>query len=191
MALPLQMNTGRMNPALAAADVQKEPVLFYHESSEEPRLEALLQEFDFSEYSSAGLTEFEQMILLKDWVYRHIPYELNYGDSELRDSINILRRAKKGDAFLCTTMSTVFLQCAVSMGWTPRHIFLRKPTKEEHAGNDIWSNQYRKWVYIDGATWNIHFEKQGMPLGVHQDHDANGRRTTGGISCMSSGLARV
>ncbi|MBP7735552.1 MAG: transglutaminase domain-containing protein [Spirochaetes bacterium] len=152
---------------LRASDKQTVPLVFHHESSEEPRVEQLLREFDFSSQVSAGLTEFQEMALLKNWVYSHIPYDLNYADSELRDSIRILRRAAKGEAFICTTISTVFLQTAVSMGWTPRQIILRKPTGDEHAGNDIWSNQYRKWVYID-PTWNIHVERRGVPLSISE-----------------------
>lgn len=150
---------------LRASDKQTAPLVFHHESSGEPRIDQFLREFDFSSQVSAGLTEFQEMALLKNWVYIHIPYDLNYNDSELRDSIRILRRAARGEAFICTTISTVFLQTAVSLGWTPRQIFLRKPTGEEHAGNDIWSNQYRKWVYID-PTWNIHMERRGVPLSI-------------------------
>jgi len=95
------------------------------------------------------------MCLLAEWVYRAVPYGLNYRDAELRDAVRILRRARRGHTFLCTNQSAVFIECAVSLGWTARNVYLRKPTAEEHAGNDIWSNQYRKWVYMD-PTWNMH-----------------------------------
>lgn len=150
-----------------ASDLQTVPVPFYHESSEEPRLEQLVKEFDFSSSVSAGVTEFREMALLKNWVYGRIPYDLNYNDSELRDSIRILRRAARKEAFICTTISTVFLQTAVSLGWTARQVILRKRQGDEHAANDIWSNQYRKWVYID-PTWNIHIERHGVPLSMYE-----------------------
>jgi hypothetical protein len=153
--------------AAQAADIQSAPVIFYHETPEEPLLAQLQSEFDFSEYISAGFTEFEEMALLKEWVYSRIPYDLNYDDSDLRNSILVLRRARKGDSFICTTKSTVYVQCAASLGWTSRLILLRKPTGEEHAGNDIWSNQHRKWVYID-TTWNIHVERRGVPLSIQE-----------------------
>jgi hypothetical protein len=153
--------------AVKAADIQSAPVTFYHETPGEPQLIQLQSEFDFNDYISTGTTEFEEMTLLKDWVYSRISYDLNYDDSELRNAIKILRRARRGDAFLCTTKSTVYMQCAVSLGWTSRLILLKKPTQEEHAGNDIWSNQYRKWVYID-TTWNIHVERRGIPLSIHE-----------------------
>lgn len=158
---------GPRETALGASDMQSGPVAFYHESAEEPRIKQLLNEFDFSAYVSSGLTEFQEMALLKDWVYSNIPYDLNYTDSEIRDSITILRRARRGDSFICTTKSTVFVQTAVSLGWTARQVILKKQTQDEHAGNDIWSNQYRKWVYID-PTWNIHIERRGIPLSMNE-----------------------
>lgn len=153
--------------ALFAADTQRAPILFHHEEAEDPRLTQLREEYDFAAHASAGTNEMEEMALLKDWVYARIPYGLNFGDAELRDSRTILRRAGRGDAFLCTTKATVLVQCAASMGWTARLVFLKRPTGEEHAGADIWSNQHRKWVYFD-PTWNIHLELRGMPLGIHE-----------------------
>jgi len=148
-------------------DVQESPLLFYHESALQPAIESFIREFKFDEYVSAGTTEFEKMCLLAEWVYRAVPYGLNYRDAELRDAVRILRRARRGHTFLCTNQSAVFIECAVSLGWTARNVYLRKPTAEEHAGNDIWSNQYRKWVYMD-PTWNMHVERSGIPLGIHE-----------------------
>lgn len=148
-----------------ALEVQTSPILFYHESSRQQRIQALLDEFDFDECALRGVSEFEQMLLLRDWVYRRIPYDLNYKDAELLDAAAILRRAQKGESFICTSMAVVFVECAVSLGWTARLVFLRKKSGQEHAAADIWSNQYRKWIYID-PTWNIHLERYGVPLSV-------------------------
>jgi hypothetical protein len=152
---------------VSAVEVQRSPLLFHHESSLLPEVDSFLEEFGFDEFVQAGATEFDEMSLLKDWVYRNVPYGLNYRDSEMRDAYRILRRARGGDSFLCTSQSAVFVQCAVSLGWTARNVYLRKATGEEHAGNDIWSNQYRKWVYMD-PTWDVHIEKNGQPLGIHE-----------------------
>ena len=150
-----------------AQEVQKSPILFYHESSRQKRIQALLDEFDFDDYTLRGVSEFDQMLLLKDWVYRRIPYDLNYKDAELLDAAEILRRAQKGESFICTSMAVLFVECAVSLGWTARLVFLRKKSGQEHAAADIWSNQYRKWIYID-PTWNIHLERYGVPLSVFE-----------------------
>jgi hypothetical protein len=153
--------------SLFAADVQTSPILYYHESAGTPELSQLLHEFDYDAYVSHGNGEFEKMIMLKDWVYAHIPYALNFNESDELNAISVLRKAQEGHPFLCTNIAAVYMLCAVSMGWTARYVFLRKPTNEEHAANDIWSNQYRKWVYID-PTWNIHMEMGGVPLSIYE-----------------------
>ena len=152
-------------PVCLAADIQSDPILFYHESSDMPGIQNLIDEFRFDRFLLDGGDEYTRMTLLKDWVYSRIPYDLNFNDSELRNAQLILRRARNREPFLCTNLSAVYLQCAVSLGWTARYIFLRKPTGEEHAANDIWSNQFRKWIYID-TSWNIHVEKHGVPLSL-------------------------
>ncbi len=151
--------------SVIASEVQSAPLRFYHEAAEEEQLADLFSGFNFNEYISVGKTEYDQMALLKNWVYYRIPYELNFNDSELRNAITVLRRAAKGDAFICTNKAYVFMQCAVSEGWTARYLLLRRPTGEEHAANDIWSNRYKKWIFMD-PTWNIHIEKNNIPLSI-------------------------
>ena len=75
--------------ALFAADIQQAPILFYHEDAEEPQLTQLREDFNFAGYASTGRNEMEEMALLKNWVYAHISYGLNFGDADLRDSCKI------------------------------------------------------------------------------------------------------
>ncbi|MCU0849094.1 MAG: transglutaminase-like domain-containing protein [Spirochaetes bacterium] len=146
-------------------ELQEKPLAFHHEYFNNPHLASLRKEFDYDEYSKKGSSEFEKMMLLKNWVYSRLKYDEESKNQDIRNSIKILRMAKKKETFLCTNYAAVYMQCALSMGWTSRYVFLRKLTGEQHAGNDIWSNQYRKWVYVD-PTYNIHVEKSGMPLSL-------------------------
>jgi len=148
-----------------AADVQKKPIIFYHESFGRSELQALIKNFNFKKYISNGENEYEKMLLLKDWTYRNLLYDKSFKTQNLRNALKILRKSKKGKTFLCTNFAAVFMQCAVSMGWTSRYFFVRKPTGEQHANNDIWSNQFKKWIFID-SSWNIHVEKNNIPLSI-------------------------
>jgi hypothetical protein len=157
--------SGRNMNVLVKPEIQKAPIVFYHESYNSPKLNRLVKKNDYTQYASLANDEFEKIKLLKDWVYKRMPYDLNFQDHELRNALKILNQAKKGKAFLCTHFSTVFMECAISLGLTSRYFFLKMPTGEEHAGTDVWSNQFRKWVYID-TTWNIHVEKNKIPLSL-------------------------
>lgn len=146
---------------------QKRPIVFSHESYYTPQLRTLKENYNFDELAGKGKNEFESMIMLRDWVFRKLRYSLSCKDTELRNALTILKMAGKGEAFICTGYSAVFMQCAISMGWTARYIFLKMPTGEQHAGVDVWSNQYRKWIYMD-PSWNIHCEKGGIPLSIYE-----------------------
>jgi hypothetical protein len=149
----------------ANAEEQTKPIVYYHEESNTPELKELLESYNYREYISAGKDEFQKMALLKNWVYKNIRYSFSAKDQSLRNSLKILQGAKFGQPFLCTNLSAVFMQSALSLGWTSRYFFLRKPSGPEHATNDIWSNQHGKWVFMD-TTWNLHLEKNGIPLSI-------------------------
>jgi len=150
---------------LTAVERQIYPYGFTHESLNNQKLVKLRKTCDFEKYISAGKTEYEQMVLLKDWVYSSLKYSFSSPVPELLDSLEIMRLAGEGATFLCTSYAALYLECALSMGWTSRYIFLRMPNGKQHASVDIWSNQYKKWVYMD-PTWNINVEENGIPMSI-------------------------
>jgi hypothetical protein len=84
--------------------------------------------------------------------------------------------AAGGASFHCTHFAAIYMQTAVSMGWTSRYLFVRNTEREEHATNEIWSNEWAKWIFID-VTWNLHIEKDGVPLSgleIRKEWLANG-----------------
>jgi hypothetical protein len=152
--------------------------MLHHESYETPELEQLRESYDFDEYVAQGSSELEQMLLLKHWVFENIDFRHNYAVGNLRNTVEILSMAQSGTSFHCSHFAAVYMQLAAAMGWTPRYIFARNVKKEEHATNEVWSNELRKWIFID-VTWNLHIEKGGMPLSaleIRKEWLANGGR---------------
>ena len=145
------------------AEEQKEPILFYHEDYGTPQLNYLLDEFDFDDTIVSAETEFEQITALKNWVFYNIDFKHNYPMGALRNALSILRYAETGKSFHCVHFAATFMQCSLSLGWTTRYMFVQNIKNELHAINEIWSNQYNKWIMID-VTWNIHIEVDGIPL---------------------------
>lgn len=152
-----------------AAIKSTHPYNFIHESFDNANLKELRDSYSFDEYVGKGKSEYERMILLKDWVYSKLEYSFKSPVPSLINSIEILRLAEKQEGkktgFLCTSFAALYLQCALSLGWTARYVFLRRPTGLQHASVDIWSKQYKKWIYID-PTWNLHTEENGVPLSL-------------------------
>lgn len=147
------------------AERQQEPIVFYHEEIGVAALAELRGRYDFDEYVEKAKGEFERMTLLKRWTYETMTYGGAPSLIDLRNSLTLLEMAERGRVFWCNNIGAVYMQAALSMGWTARYVFVRNPLGESHILNDIWSNELRKWVMID-ATWNIHIEKAGVPLSI-------------------------
>jgi hypothetical protein len=150
---------------LAANERQMRPYRFTHESFNSQQLVKLRATADFIKYVSAGRTEYEKMLLLKDWVYSNLKYSFESPVPELLDSLEIMKLRDDGTTFLCVSYAALYLQCSLSLGWTARYIFLRSPSNKQHAAVDVWSNQYKKWIYMD-PTWNMSVEEKGVPMSI-------------------------
>ncbi len=154
LALPIQTE-----------ELQRRPIEFKHEKYGTPGLAALREEFDFDEYVAQGNSELDRMFYLKNWVFYNLDFRHNYAIGNLRNALKILRLGKTGSSFHCSHFAAVYMQSAVSLGWTSRYFFLRNIKGEEHAVNEVWSNDLVKWIFID-VTWNVHIEKDGLPLSI-------------------------
>lgn len=167
--LILIMGIGAL-PRVRAAEKQDSPLEFYYEGYGVPQFDSLLNEFDYAEAAARGRTEFEQMLILMDWVFEKVVFNAS-DDPELRNGLKVLRWAEKGGKFYCHNTAAVFMQCAQSLGWTARYYMGTKPPQytrvPTHSLNDIWSNQYRKWIMMD-VTWNTYITKDGIPQSVYE-----------------------
>lgn len=152
------------------ADYQRKPLSFRHEDFSVRELQELRERYDFDEYVASGATELERMIRLQDWVYTKVAYGGATKYVDLRNSLTILEKASSGVEMWCNNMAAVFMQCAVSLGWTARYVFLRSPQGDAHVSNDIWSNDLKKWIMLD-ATWNLHLERAGEVLSIPEVRD--------------------
>ena len=165
ICLSLIFSFSAAGPGLFSQQLQTAPIEFIHDGYQTPELALLRDEFLFDETVSRARSELERMIVLKDWVFRNVDFRHNYRMGNLRDALQILRLSREGVTFHCSHFAAVYLQSAVSLGWTARYYFLRNIKDEEHAVNEIWSNELSKWIFID-VTWNLHIEKDGVPLNL-------------------------
>lgn len=138
------------------------------EDGNHPKLTELRIGYNLNEVVSAGKTEYDQQILLKEWVHgilpRGKPEEMYYDKSALE----ILEDARNGKKMYCTQYAFTYVQCALALGWQSRKLSIdwdhEIDQKDRHHGiADVWSETYNKWYSIDPEN-NLHFEKEGRPL---------------------------
>ena len=107
------------------------------------RLTELRTKYKLDEVIAPGKTEFEQLLLLRNWVRRQWP--CNDAGSGVRtwDALEILGAPDKQHG-MCVHFGNAFSQCANALGFVARPVVLTN-----HFVADVWSNEYRRWVLMD------------------------------------------
>jgi len=139
------------------------------------RTTALRNRYKLDEVVAAGRSELEKFVLLREWVRSRAPKGWDWGPSmhcPPWDALVILETQKQPIALcMCTHYSTVFVQCALSLGYTARQVIL-----DHHCAAEIWSDQFHKWIFMDTGNspspeLNCHFENNGIPLNAAEIRD--------------------
>lgn len=140
---------------------------FQYEDLTDKKLKFLREKYALQELISNTPDEWSRIILLRDWVKKKIPIGAPKNVDYNFDAVDILSRSENGQTFFCSEYSTVFVQCALSIGLIARYVGLFKG----HVVAEIWSNEFGKWVVLDVAN-NLHYEKNNIPLSAIELHEA-------------------
>jgi transglutaminase-like putative cysteine protease len=149
---------------------------FEYEPLDHPRLKKLRQQYKLDEVTRGAKGELELMLRLAQWT-------CNYWDwpehiSQLYppwDALEILKPYGDGKPTggFCQQFNVVFLQACESFGFPGRAISISPGRLYEKLGGggheivELWSNEWKKWVYVDGAlAWYIVDDKTGAPLSM-------------------------
>lgn len=139
---------------------------FVFSNYDNERLRRFREKYKLDEVVAAGKDEFEKQAMLMTWVYDQWDFGHGQERYNLKDPFEILDEAKKEHKFQCMHSGAVLQTAANSLGWVNRQMAIPK-----HTFNEIWSNQYRKWVQFD-ATGNYFPEKDGVPLSTYEQRMA-------------------
>jgi hypothetical protein len=145
-----------------------------------PRLKRLREEYGLEKVVAGEPHEFRRLLKLRHWV--HTRWPIDNDQKEGGDAFAILEKAKAGAGFHCSHSLTVQHAVMVSMGYVARDLGVDRNHEDlgrsiHHGVNEVWSNDFAKWVMLD-AKYDIHFERDGIPLSALELHEAV--RTDGG-----------
>jgi hypothetical protein len=162
------------------------------EDPSSPLLKRLRTEYRLDDVVQGEADEFRQMLQLRHWVHSrwHIDNEQNFNG----DVFAILEKAKAGAGFNCTHAMKVQHAVLTAMGFVVRDLGVQCNTEEypdgyHHGVNEVWSNDFAKWVLLDGE-YDFHFERDGRPLSALEAHEA-ARRDGGRGVVKVQGPART
>lgn len=153
---------------------------FQYENLSNEKLEILRRKYNLIKLVLNEPTEFDKILKLSGWVKTMIrrgsPHNVDYNFNAL----DIMERAEKGENFFCSEYSTVFVQCALSVGFNARYVGLFKG----HIVAEAWSDEFVKWFVLDVDS-GLFYEKNGIPLDALELHDAYEAKNFNGILALS------
>ncbi len=146
-----------------------------------PRSVQLREEYRLDSVVAGCDTEFEAQRALKRWVRSRWDHGWSLSFDKVKDALDILHEADRGEHFNCGFYNRVFVECARSLGWVARPVGIgvrdiafprgHNVGNVGHSVPEIWSNQHRKWILLD-PDLNVHYERGGVPLCALEIHDA-------------------
>jgi len=159
-----------------------------HEDLRSPRFKDLIQRYGLDKVVGEEQNEFKRILLLRNWIKRNIAIE-NVNPTPTRgDAFGILDAALEGGGFHCGHFMVVQNAVLNAYGYVTRCLGVGPGGTPERPGghhgvNEVWSNDYLKWVLID-AKYNTHFERNGIPLSALEVRDELLRNGASDITCV-------
>lgn len=158
------------------------PVRFEHFDA--PRIEQLAAREGLAAVFAGGATEFEAVEKVRDWVASQFPFG-NPDPYPPWDALIILDLIRAGitEGF-CGQYAQVMVQSLAALGMPARYIEIGQTDNPyAHFTLEVWFNTLNKWVVID-PSFNIHYEKNGIPLSAIEIHDALLSGTADGVDVV-------
>jgi hypothetical protein len=167
---------------LRALDVRNEEVVrtsipFEYEPFGHPKLKALREKHGLDDVVRGAKGEFDLIVRLAGWVsgqWQKMHLSESY---PAWDALDILAPHSDGTSVggFCQQYNVVLLQACESFGLVGRAVSIGQGDSAKripgsgHEVVEIWSNEFRKWVYIDGnAAWYAVDQEDGTPLSLSE-----------------------
>jgi hypothetical protein len=137
-----------------------------YEDYASPRIWELRKRYHLDELLDGEADEFRRQMLLRNWLKRNIVINNDHPTPTRGDAFGILDAALKGGGFHCAHFMVVQHAVMNAFGYVARSLGVGPGELDDgghHGVNEVWSNSFCKWMLFD-AKYDIHFEKDGVPL---------------------------
>jgi hypothetical protein len=157
-------------------EIVRTSIPFRYEPFTQPRLKELRTRYKLDDVVSGAKTDLEITTKLAAWSSHNWKWAEWHLDQfyPAWDALEILKEGPDGKRVggFCLQYNLVFLQACESFGFAGRaisinHGTLGRPKYMGHEPTEIWSNQFRKWIYVDGmGAWYAEDVATGVPLSL-------------------------
>ena len=124
-------------------------------------------------------SQWDRYSVLRTWVREQIPYRDTVMKSQW-DAKRILQTVWDDPSvgFICDAFAATYVSACASVGLNARMVHLGDNRGFGHYATEVWSDDYRKWVFMD-PLYNCHFTLKGVPLSALELHDLWKKRELG------------
>jgi len=157
-------------------EIVRTSIPFRYEPFTHPKLKELRTRYHLDEVVRNAKTELDLIAKLAAWSARQWKWQEWHLDESYPawDALEILSKHADGKPVggFCQQYDLVFLQACESFGLAGRGISISNgslglPKTGGHEPTEIWSNQFRKWIYVDGTgAWYALDSATGVPLSL-------------------------
>jgi len=161
------------------AGILRTSIPFQYEPFRHPRLKTLRRQYGLDDVVRGAQSEFELITRLAAWSAQQ--WETGHLGTGYPpwDALEILKPHSDGNPVggFCQQYNLVFLQACESFGLTGRAVSLGPGNRTDrirsgHEVVEIWSNEFRKWVYVDGDFGHYVVDaKTRVPLSLLELHN--------------------
>ncbi len=158
------------------------------ENLQSDRFPELIRRYHLDAVVEGEASEFKRILLLRNWIKRHIRIENDHPTQTRGDAFGILDAALEGGGFHCGHFMVVQSAILNAFGYVTRCLGVGPGGTPDapgghHGVNEVWSNDYVKWVLTD-AKYDTQFERNGIPLSALEVRDELLRNNAAEIICV-------
>ena len=144
---------------------------FSYQSMENPNLVKIRKDFKLDSIAGTG-NETSKILNLLHWVHNIIRHDGSSNNPTLKNAIDLIKVCKTENRGVnCRMMATILNECYLSIGIKSRYITcMPKETEFDdcHVINMVFSNDLKKWIWIDPTFDAYVMNEKGELLGLSE-----------------------
>lgn len=144
---------------------------FNYQPMENPNLVKIRKDLKLDSIVGTG-SETSQILNLLHWVHKTIRHDGASYNPELKNAIDLIKICKTENRGLnCRMMATILNECYLALGIKSRYITcMPKETDFDdcHVINMVYSNEFKKWIWIDPTFDAYVMNEKGELLGIQE-----------------------
>lgn len=144
---------------------------FSYQSMENPNLVRIRKDLKLDSIAGTG-NEISKILNVLHWVHNYIRHDGSSNNPTLKNAIDLIKVCKTENRGVnCRMMATILNECYLAMGIQSRYITcMPKETEFDdcHVINMVYSNDLKKWIWIDPTFDAYVMNEKGELLGISE-----------------------